>query len=332
MRKKQPVRRCESIISKYRANAKDLNTKIVALEQTLLEERKHMDGMIEQPTVYLQDCDLPAVKDIIIKYGKNTDFLPVVAHNRKEKKRHLTRRPSRLAPKSPDFQTGEMINQLNNLESVAESDMQKYSSVGRNSKSNVASEGNDSEVADFGLKLHAQGSTEQAPKDESYDMEEQLVAEQKMLTEKRPETEKRHKKLMQEKMLLEKVIEVEQKNDNAEKRSAIGVENDEIAKELPKGLQDTEIENGSANIEVKNKGMIFDAVAIADKEGKAKEDSKETMDEHTNNDTTHDAMDEDTEEIKIDHDIEIIPLVGARKDPLDNDASNAVDTRPPKRK
>ena len=55
-----------------------------------------------------------------------------------------------------------------------------------------------------------------------------------------------------------------------------------VAKELPKGLQDTEIENGSANIEVKNKGMIFDAVAIANKEGKAKEDSKETMDEHTN--------------------------------------------------
>ena len=143
------------------------------------------------------------------------------------------------------------------------------------------------EVADFGLKLHAQDRKEQAPKDESYDMEEQLVAEQKMLTEKRPETEKRHKKLMQEKMLLEKVIEVEQKNDNGEKRSAIGVENDEIAKELPKGLQDTEIENGSANIEVKNKGMIFDAVAIFIKEGKAKEDSKETMDEHTNNDTTH---------------------------------------------
>ena len=150
-----------------------------------------------------------------------------------------------------------MIKQLNKLESVAESDMQKYSSMGKNSKSNVASEGDDSGGADFGLKLHAQDRKEQAPKDENYDMEEQLLAEQKILAEKRAETERRHKKLMQEKMLLEKVIEVEQKNENRGKRSALG--NDEMVKELPKGIQDTEIENGSANIEVKNTEQSFAA-------------------------------------------------------------------------
>ena len=156
----------------------------------------------------------------------------MVAHDRKENKRRLSRRPSRLAPKSPDFQTAEMIKQLNKLESVAESDMQKYSSMGKNSKSNVASQGDDSGGADFGLKLHAQDRKEQAPKDENYDMEEQLLAEQKILAEKRAETERRHKKLMQEKMLLEKVIEVEQKNENRGKRSTLG--NDEMVKELPK--------------------------------------------------------------------------------------------------
>ena len=67
-------------------------------------------------------------------------------------------------------------------------------------------------------------------------------------------------------------------------------------------------------------GMVFgNSVAIADKERKANEDAKKTLDDHT-----QDAMDELTGEIKIDHGIEINPSVEARKDPVDKDANNTV--------
>ena len=72
-------------------------------------------------------------------------------------------------------------------------------------------------------------------------------------------------------------------------------------------------------------GMAFgNSVAIPDKERKANEDAKKTLDDHT-----QDTMDELMGRSKIDHGIEINPSVG-KKRPCRQGCEQYCDTEPPK--